>query len=599
MRPVVSIVFVALASSLATAAARQLPRPTATGLIAGRVVDAYSGEPIGGVSVSLQGVASIEAVIDATGKVTVLPNTPIGTDSQGRFAIGSVRAGNYTVLAVGPAGFGSASAAVELAADQSITDVTVRVARLGSISGTVRDESGDPIVRMRVDVHLKRTAGFRPLLLPRGGTQTDDRGQFRIGNLPAGEYVVCACSREPLAIDKSLLPLMGPVPPSADAVAQRLGDSVPTFPPTFPPGTTQASEAAAVVIAAPDEHVRVDIAIRSVTPRSVSGQLIGIGRTDLTKWTLILLPENDQPEVHAITAIASVRLAPTGAFEFVAVPPGRYSLEGFQATQGQDRWASMSITVGAEDITGLVVPVTEGATISGHLEFSGSAIRPDAAALEKARVTLAPADFTSRTFIATGASGTAGHDGWVRANGTFEITGVAPGRYLIMANRLGPEWQLTESVRSGSTGVVDPILTVGVQGVSDVVITMSDAVSAMVLGTVALDKYESPQTVRVLLFPAAPSTWSEPMRFPGRFVNTPLADRNSIQTTTAPPGHVFVERNTFRITTVPPGEYFVTTVAADAYIGPEQFAQLSRNATHLSLREGQSVTVELSSAKRQ
>src|SRR5690348_3837282 len=89
----------------------------ATGLIAGQVVDAHSGQPLAGVIVSLQGTSRIEVVRNANGQMSVRPNTISSTDSQGRFVVTDVRAGTYTVFAAPTQGFASATASVELAAD--------------------------------------------------------------------------------------------------------------------------------------------------------------------------------------------------------------------------------------------------------------------------------------------------------------------------------------------------------------------------------------------------------------------------------------------------------------------------------------------------
>ena len=482
------------------------------------------------------------------------------------------------------------TAVVELAAGQRIADVTIQVARYASIAGMVRDEFGDPVVDMRVEAYLRRTAGFKPLLLARGGAKTDDRGQYRIGNLPPGEYLICACGRETLPIDKGLLPVLGAPPPTATAVSLRLGASVPTFPPTFHPKGTRSLESTSISVGPAEDRAGIDISVRAIVPRRVSGQLVGIG-LDPTGLTLLLFP--DDSAAHAITAVEPVQVTAKGGFEFVGVPPGRYWLDGYPTKGKQDRWASMAVTVGEEDVTGLIVPLSAGTPVSGQIRFSGGSERPNRTELERSIVSLVPVDLTPRTMNTAGMTGRVGFSGSPTADGTFRIDGVPPGRYMVSASRLGPDWQLVESVTSGPDGLRDRLVTVGPQGLSDVVISMTDTVSAMVLGTVVLQKYESPQSVRVLLFPAESATWSEQMRYPERFAMTSLSDRDALRPTTVPPGEFGTDRNTFRLTTVPPGEYFVTTVSLETYLGPEQLERLSRTATRLSLREGQTTSVEL------
>jgi protocatechuate 3,4-dioxygenase beta subunit len=560
------------------------------GVIAGRVVDSVSGQPIAGARVTLRTIGRTDVTIDSTGKPVALPGPGTTTDADGRFMFRSVWSGSHQILATVGTGFVDSSAQVDLADGQQADDVEIRMPKWGSLAGTVSDDAGDPVVGMRVDIHIKKMAAFRPMLMPRGSVKTDDRGRYYIGSLPPGEYVICACGWEPLTIDKAFLALLGPLPPTASALSRRLNASVPTFPPTFHPGATRALDSDTVVLKASDDRQGIDIIVRAVTPRRVSGQLVGI-TLDPTGLTMILIRESDSPDAQALSAIAPAHVTPNGGFEFVGVPPGRYSLEAFPSGK-QDRWASISLMVDDEDVNGLVVPLSAGTPVTGRLEFSGGSTRPDATELMRARVSLVPAELTPRMMIATGASGSTGFSGTASADGTFRIDGVPPGRYMMTAGALGPTWQLLHSVRSGPDGAADRFVTVGPQGLTDVVVTMSDTVSAMVVGTVALAKYESPQSVRVVLFPAEPSTWSEPMRFPERFRMTSITDRTLVRTATTP-AQVVTDRNTFRLLTVPPGEYFVTTVESDTYIGADQFAELSRSAIRLSLQEGQTATVEL------
>lgn len=147
--------------------------------------------------------------------------------------------------------------------------------------------------------------------------------------------------------------------------------------------------------------------------------------------------------------------------------------------------------------------------------------------------------------MSAGASGSIGHSVSVGSDGQFRLEGIPPGRYLVMAGRLGPDWQLTESLTTSAGTSPDSVVAIDETGVRGLVITMSDAVPAMVLGTVVLDRYEAPQVVSVLLFPAEPATWAEPFRSPARFAVTSVSNAK-----------------TFRLMGVPPGEYFATLVAS-------------------------------------
>ena len=79
---------------------------------------------------------------------------------------------------------------LELAENQRKTDAIVRLWRFGVISGTVTDESGEPMIGVTVRAMRRIYAGGRPRLGAGPQGTTDDRGMYRIASLPAGDYVV-------------------------------------------------------------------------------------------------------------------------------------------------------------------------------------------------------------------------------------------------------------------------------------------------------------------------------------------------------------------------------------------------------------------------
>ncbi|MBM3751014.1 MAG: carboxypeptidase regulatory-like domain-containing protein [Acidimicrobiia bacterium] len=146
----------------------QAPAPAARGgaapkgLIVGRVVDAVSNVPVPSVIVTLAG-ASLGS------SIRVL------TDAQGRFLYRNVPAGSFTLRAtiganvegagfiwagpqVGPylnGGYGQRRPggllqSIDLAADEHIDDVVIKLWQGGSINGRVFDESGEPMVDVAV-----------------------------------------------------------------------------------------------------------------------------------------------------------------------------------------------------------------------------------------------------------------------------------------------------------------------------------------------------------------------------------------------------------------------------------------------------------------
>src|SRR5262249_58486458 len=78
----------------------------------------------------------------------------------------------------------------------SIVDgIDLRMIRAAAISGHIVDDAGDPIVGAHVTAgRIIRTEGRSRLVSGGTGGDTDDLGEYRIGGLSAGGYVVGVAS---------------------------------------------------------------------------------------------------------------------------------------------------------------------------------------------------------------------------------------------------------------------------------------------------------------------------------------------------------------------------------------------------------------------
>jgi protocatechuate 3,4-dioxygenase beta subunit len=116
------------------------------------------------------------------------PQGPVLTDEDGRFQ--AIIPGDGGGLRLTKTGY--APLFIERAALRSGTQLMVRMAKGGAVVGTVVDQQGFPVPNVAVRVR-RVTDGVTP---PGGNTQaiaeTDDLGEFRVGNLAAGRYSVAA-----------------------------------------------------------------------------------------------------------------------------------------------------------------------------------------------------------------------------------------------------------------------------------------------------------------------------------------------------------------------------------------------------------------------
>jgi hypothetical protein len=152
-------------------------------VIQGVVLDEESGNPLARTVVNL----------------IPLPGAQAGTVSlrsgeRGAFAIGDVRPGWY-VLRCSRKGFvpaevgqlrpGRPGMPFEIGADSKSSFFQIRMKRLGAVVGSVLDENNVGIPEWPVNIYTAQKPVRRV-----AETKTDDRGNYRIGELDAGSYIV-------------------------------------------------------------------------------------------------------------------------------------------------------------------------------------------------------------------------------------------------------------------------------------------------------------------------------------------------------------------------------------------------------------------------
>ena len=164
----------------------------------------------------------------------------------------------------------------------------------------------------------------------------------------------------------------------------------------------------------------------------------------------------------------------------------------------------------------------------------------------------------------------------VSPDGSFRTTGLIPGRYVLGVSPLGP-WQLESAMLNGIDISDQPFDAAG-DDIADVVITMSDQVSAL-SGTVRDDKGLPVDGGRVIVFPIDRTRWV------GQGEN-PRRHRAAV---TSPAG-------LYSLKGLPPGEYFVVALGARdnaAWQTPDAFARFSQAAQKITLATRETRTLDV------
>lgn len=146
-----------------------LPAQEPTGTLVGKIVDALTNEPLGGVTVSLQGDTSVIALSDASGAFS-LANIPPGTQQV-----------NFDLP-----GYATSSLTLDMLAGATVDAGSLPLAAnpvTGTLKGLVTDaDGGQPLSGVTVTV----TGSYS------GGVVTIETGSFELSQLPPGDVTVTA-----------------------------------------------------------------------------------------------------------------------------------------------------------------------------------------------------------------------------------------------------------------------------------------------------------------------------------------------------------------------------------------------------------------------
>ena len=314
--------------------------------VAGRVIDAVSGEPIDGVRVTLT-IASAPAA--PSGRPLSTTTNPDGAFVMtnvppGRWEIQVQKTGFYV------AGDNAQDRIIDVAASVALPDVLMD--RGGSLSGRVIDPRGRTVSDVLV-------AAISRGQLPDGvvrsigriaTVQTNDVGEFRLAGLAPGDYYIVARPR--------------PVPQTMNSQPARTT----VYLQTYHPGVADLSQGTVFTVTRGIATSILDLPLLAVPAYQVSGIAVDANGRPAPGATVILMPAS-----LTATLPLSVTAQADGTFRIVNVPAGRYRIaaslpvartEGgvssnASSTPGDGRPALLDVVVNDADITGVYVPVQQ------------------------------------------------------------------------------------------------------------------------------------------------------------------------------------------------------------------------------------------------
>jgi hypothetical protein len=348
MRRVVLILAMCASAAGATPSGQT---PAGTAIIRGRVVT------------DVPGVRS--AIPNA--RVSIGPagtSEPVFTDGSGRFAFKDLRAGRYTLSAektgYGKAQYGSNTEldppfAIEIADAVAVDAVEIRMVKGAAVMGRIVDDLGDPVVGAAVSVGLLQRTGSRDRLVnvPRPGTTTNDRGEYRIGGLPAGRYYV--------SVDPSSegAPIFGmPI-----EWARTVGWSRTLF-----PSSSLLVSASPIVLAAGEERGAVDFTLVPVQSATLSMSLSDAAGAPAGGLVNLVLAQDGR-----ILANRAMPFSPDTPKRTMTLDPGEWIAV---ALIGNNVASVSHITLASGEDTSVTLTPIRGSRIAGRVVFDGSVAVP-------------------------------------------------------------------------------------------------------------------------------------------------------------------------------------------------------------------------------
>ena len=361
--------FACMLAALASVSAQDRPsgaEALASGVIAGQVFAADTGTPVRGAQVRVRA---------ADGPDTRL----VLTDDQGRFEARNLFVGTWLVSA-SKSGYVTTHFGQRRTSDElrrinvsagGRSNISITLQRAGAVTGRVFDEYGEPLLGARIQAMRSRVVrGVRQLTAVGASDSTDDTGAFRLYGLSPGTYYVSAMLRAST--------------PDTDNIQNTVGAL------TYYPGTADIAYAEAIVLRG-SEDAAITFQVTPVRSVRVSGMVLSANGAPAGDVE-VNLRRLDNTAVG--TTVGNFgRTGPDGAFTIINVPPGPYVLTAYRGVPMHSRPASsdlgrtfeeamVPITISGDDVAGVTLAMTTGATLRGTIVAESGLTLPSALRVE-------------------------------------------------------------------------------------------------------------------------------------------------------------------------------------------------------------------------
>jgi hypothetical protein len=547
---------------------RMPPPRTGTAAIKGRVVDGVTGAAVARARVSVQGPNRLTAVTDGAGAFAFanLPGGPLMLlVEKATYMVARYPAAGRTVR--------SGSRPLVLLDGQVLDNITVPLFHGGAIMGRVLDVNGDPIDNAQISLMRVPSPGRPGRPTMRGGSGSDDRGEYRIGRLEAGTYLIQVNVRRNMG--QEMMPGAAPEPPTPQPL------------PTYYPNALAIEQAQPITVDRGQTITDIDVVLAEGIPGTVNGVVTNADGSSITgSNTFVNVRRMSGDTMSGFDGFSNgTGVRPDGTFK-LTLPPGEYQIEARVAPRmgtmrpedEQYATAKIAVTSGAEDNVSLVVGRAASAT--GRVVFEGNTPVPPSPG--KMRIPLYSETGMCRSGEAT-----------IAADWSFHVEGLA-GTCSAPPFGMFGRWMLKAVLFNGADLAESPVTFEPGQQFRNVQVVVTDRRTELSF-RVSDETGQPTRDYVVVVYPVEKTQWRTARIFVGPPPITMATPAGRGQTAMVPGAGVMPPRRE-ALNGLRPGEYYVIAVddlEPDDYRDPAVLERLRSSATRVTLPDGATVDVPL------
>lgn len=405
-----------------------------SGAIRGTVLAADGESPLSKATVSLRKSGSRRGAGERTAR----------SDDRGQYEFRDLEAGKY-LLSVTRNGFlpqdygqkrvqafrrQRGGTPLALGDGQVLSGIDFNLIRGGVVEGRVADQDYEPLSRVVVTMSGYQTVQGERTLVPVARAQTDDRGQFRLFDIPPGSYFLSATQG-------GGFPLFG-----RRGRRRQRGRS---FPPTYYPGVPSPEQATKIEVSAGGEVGGFHLTLVEAYTYNVSGRVLASDGSPAQSVRVFTVNQSGAGQV-SLGGDTATDLQ--GAFTVTGLLPGKHRLIARRGRGREPQIASASVEVIDQDIQGLTLALGWGVSITGRIVSEN---KEPALDWRRISVDIRSAEGGGRGFRFGGGGRP------IEEDFSFRISNLPGGLYRLSVS-LPPGNHYVESIRAQGQDIIDRLI---------------------------------------------------------------------------------------------------------------------------------------------